>query len=504
MMVAGASTGILVYDHIPPPVVSTAEDILDGLVFSHTYSLSTFNTLKVFWDLDSSVRCILTLLPDPIRSTLARANRAAWKSYRLYYIPGKQFSVNKDHNEVDFYDLSQYFPDINGEPSPTKMQKLADELWQCLTDLGLSSTKTLASPVAIALSAGWLDEVKSLIPTVWDAPDHHLDAIDYAVRAGGREWVSNYQLGCWQELYSYDLSSAYPSIAVSLPDLRDCELVPSNQLNLSKMLGFVYGDLYIDPESEYAYCSPVLTRLPDGQLTNAVGHLPTDYYALDTVRHVCRYGMGEFRCKSAWYIHPRGGVRPRFPFRQVMTELFQRRTWSDLASYFLKRVMNGLIGKMLEVRSSGDGTVRYGELYNPVYHATILAGSACRVADFIIHNRIGVKELIHVGVDGVKSTKELTLPPVAPMGQWRKSGPDSAIILSSAGVYTPDRSPQGVSLPLFQAMLEAHPKAGKFSFGSWDIDLRALPARQNREYAKLPKTGGQLLGEKYLSEPVTF
>jgi len=267
--------------------------------------------------------------------------------------------------------------------------------------------------------------------------------------------------------------------------------------------GFLHGDLYINPLSDHAYCSPVLTRLLDGQLTNAVGHLSTDFYSLDLIRHVYRYDMGEFKVKSAWYIHPRGGVHPRLPFQSLMSGLFQQRTQSPLRSYFVKRVMTGIIGKMLETRKDKDGNIKYGDLYNPIYHGIILAKVACRVSEFIIENGITKEELVHVGVDGVKTTKYLPhIPQVAGMGQWRRNDPEPTIILSPAGIYTPKRSPQGVSLPILQAMLEANPQSSRYSFDGWELDLRTLQARQNRKYDKLPRTGGALLGECYQSEPI--
>lgn len=187
---------ILVY-HIPPPVASSADDILSDLVSRHTTSLDTLNSLKVFWDLDDSVKRILSVLPEDIRSAIAKTNRAVWKSYRLYYIPSKVFSITHDHRDVNFYDLSQYFP---GEPEPptlSHIQEKADLLWELLVELGMSSTTTLASPVAAALASGVLDKVSGMFPTIWDAQDNHLDAYDYALQAGAREWVSNYQVGEW-------------------------------------------------------------------------------------------------------------------------------------------------------------------------------------------------------------------------------------------------------------------------------------------------------------------
>jgi hypothetical protein len=124
-------------------------------------------------------------------------SRTQFNTYRIYYIPGKVFSITKGGIDQNFYDLSQYFPD---DPEPSTLlgiQRKADELWQLLVDLGMSATTTLASPVACAVSSGVLDKVKDTVPTIWDAQDNQLDAFEYALQAGAREWVSNYQVGVW-------------------------------------------------------------------------------------------------------------------------------------------------------------------------------------------------------------------------------------------------------------------------------------------------------------------
>jgi hypothetical protein len=327
------------------------------------------------------------------------------------------------------------------------------------------------------------------------------------------------------KLYSYDISSAYPYEASQLTDLRDCDFTFSANLDLSALYGLVYGDLYINPQSKYAYCSPVLTRLPDGQLTNAVGHLPTDYYSLDLIKHIYKYGMGRFSCDGAWYIHPRDGIEPRYPFKGLMEQFFAQRTpdnspysinvvntcradvkaKAELQSYFVKRIMTGLVGMMLQTKKLPDNVIKYGELYNPIYHSIILARTACRVSEFIIKNGITQSELVHVGVDGVKATKYIPdIPTTAGMGQWRCSGSQPTIILSPAGIWTSERSPQNVPLGILQALFGAKPSSSRYAFDGWEVDLRTLPAKQNRRFVKLPKTGGQLLGNQYQSEPVVI
>ena len=169
--------------------------LMDSATTTHPRS-----SLRAFWDLDSSTQLILSLLPAEVRASIAKTNRATWSHYRLFYIPGKMFAINKSHDEVTFYDLSQYFPD---DPEPTSIQQVqqkADLLLQTLSDLGILSPTNLTSPVAIAEASGLLKKYQSsTIPTIFDAPEPYWEAYEYALQCTPREWVSNYQIGAWLE-----------------------------------------------------------------------------------------------------------------------------------------------------------------------------------------------------------------------------------------------------------------------------------------------------------------
>lgn len=475
-------------------------ELLDFLLYSCS-ATHTLSELRAFWDLDASVSHILSLLPVPARKSLADTKRAVWPNYRLYYVPSKMFSVNKSHDEVTFYDLAQYFPD---EPEPWTIQELqqkADQLLETLSDLGISKVARLTSPIAVAEGSELLGEYQTTTPTIYDTPMPCWEAYEYALQCTPREWVSNYQVGHWDngELWDYDISSAYPFAASRLIDLRDCQFTKSDTMVNSAYYGFVYGDLFVDPSHPYVFCSPVVANV-DGRLSNPVGHLPIDFYPLNLIRFIDYYQMGEFRLKLGWFISPYTAVRPRFPFYDLMHHLYSLRSHSPLASYFLKRVMNGIIGKLLETRKSDGEIVKYGDLYNPIYHAIITGSTKVRVAALIIENGITKEELVHVGIDGIKATRDLSIPSVTGMGKWRGASPRPTIITSPAGIFTPDRS--HIPYPILRALLEAHPQSKRYSFDGWELDLSVLRARQSRSFAKLPRTGGALLENRYLSKPV--
>lgn len=500
-MITYLSTKTGIQDSLGHSVSSSGPtEVLDFLLFScsATHPLST---LRAFWDLDDSVQRILACLPLPIRELITKTNRAIWGSYRLFFIPGKMFGVSKSHEDVTFYDLSQYFPD----ESPTTISQvdiLRNKLLAMLYLLGITDPSKLTSPVAIWEGANRLPDV----PTIFTTPEPFWEAHEYALQCTPREWVSAYQVGQWEKsLIDMDLTSAYAHAASQLIDLRDCNFVKSDTMVKSAYYGFLHGDLYINPDHPYAFCSPVVSNI-DGRLGNYVGQLPTDYYPLDLIRFIERYEMGTFKLKSGWFISPQSAVRPRQPFKELMGGLYSNRSISPHASYFLKRVMNGIIGRLLETKkSNGREVVEYGKLYNPIYHAIITSQTKVRVAEFIIQNKISQSELVHVGVDGIKSTKRIALPEKSSrMGQWVFKGEQPTIILSPGRIYTPTRPDDGVTYHLLKAIVEAHPNSQSYSFNGITVDLNILRLDLNRNFMLFPRSGSAALQGPYGSEPIVL
>ncbi|MDD4984324.1 MAG: hypothetical protein PHQ43_00845 [Dehalococcoidales bacterium] len=485
------------------PACTTTDggDLLSWLLFSHTTTCAT--CIKVAWDLDGFVALILSHIPDSARQSLIRDKRVRHGAYRLFYIPSKVFSINKNGSECSFYDLSQYFP---GEPEPESIsgiQEKADSLSSALEGLGITSPTTLASPVAVAGASAVLRQYDTTIPTVFDAPEPHLDAYELALQCTPREWVSNYQVGRWEqgELYSYDISSAYPYHASQLIDLRDCEFHRSTTMDSTAYYGFLVGDFTVYPDHPLAYCSPFITDRGDGTPVNFVGTAYDYPCLLDEVRTLYRHGMGDFNLKHGWFVKPYNGVRISFPLQKLMAGLYASRSQSELTSYISKRIMNGLIGKMLETRKDAGGNVTgYGELYNPIYHSICTTRTRLQVFDFITQHGISRPELVFIGVDGVKATRYIPLPNQAPMGKWRCSGSESAVVLSPGAVITPSRNFKRVGYAELMAECYARPSASRLGVNKSDlIDLRRLWVNQTRVFEGLPKTARELVSSRFLS-----
>jgi len=493
--------------HIEDPLgnMVISEDPGKLLHFLWSLGLSVCPTTapRCVWDLDEFTSRLLEHLPKDEEKPTGDRRTTFYEGYKIFSIPGKMLSIKRSFIELIYFDISQYFPDDDEPETALELQEKVDLLLTMLHELGIEKVTTLMSPVAVASASKMLDEYQDIIPTIFDLEDYD-DAMELARPCTPREWVCNYQVGHFKESHSLDIASAYPYQASQLLDLRDCDIVQSKVMDTDAAYGFLVGKLTVYPDSPYAFCSPFLADRGDGTLVNFTGTAEDYPCLLSEVSALYRYNLGEFQLDHGWFIRPKAGITPRLPFQAMMPRFYQSRSQSPTASFFLKRVMNGIIGKLLETRVDGNGEITaYGNLYNAIYHAIITTATRLQVFDFLAEQAVTPAELIHIGVDGVELTRNIALPEKAEMGEWRYSGSHPMIVLSPGAVITPKRNYKRIGYVELLEQLQNHPSASKFGKDS-DIDLRDLFALQQRQFDDLPMVGRDLLDRTYQSESLGF
>jgi hypothetical protein len=482
-------------------VTSDPCEMLDFLISSCTTRVAA-SAHRLFWELDRGVNAIISLLPAKVVNSLKSSeHKAFYNSFKLFYIPGKIFVISKCGEKASFFDLSQYFPE---DPEPNDVQELqknAELLIAMLSEVGIHSPPKLTSPIAIARTSGLFDPNAGIIPTIFDAPPEQWEAYELALKCTPHEWVCNYQIGYFDNLFCADIASAYPSSASNLLDLRDCSLIKSDVMDEGAYNGIVVGDFTVNPDAQYAFCSPFLADRGDGVLVNFVGTRENYACLLSEVRTLYRCNMGEFHLKYGWFIRPNKSRYSRMPFHKMMSQFYKARSQSATASFFFKRIMVGIIGKLLETRKNPDDTVKeYGELYNPLYHSIITSDTRLKVFAFLVGHNITKEELVHIGVDGIKITRHISLPTQVYMGQWRSIGSQPTIVLSPGAIINTTRRFKGISYSEIIEEINKCPHALKYG----DIDLRRIDKKQIREFPNLPSTGQDLINESYFSNPLVL
>jgi len=477
-------------------------NLLNWLIFS-TGSF-TSSRLKVAWRLDQLAGMVLATLPKEVVGRLSEPpHKAFYGNYRLFYIAGKVFGVSKNGSDADFYDLHQFFPN---EPVPdgvVELQAKANQLQSALEGFGIDSPRSLASPHACFRDHDLLKSLEGAIPSITDLPDEWMDAQEIAFQTTPRAWISNYKVGHFPRLWRADIASAFPAKASNLPDLRECSIEETtDERDLMKaQAGFAIGDFYVRDDHPYSFCSPFMTENEDGVPVNFVG-LKRDYScSLDDIRTLYELEMGKFTLRKGWAIN---WDKPNYPLRDPMNTLFGLRGDDPLQSYLLKRVMNGIIGRLLEVRRDKDGgLIEFGNNFNPLCHAMITNPVRHKVFHTIVEQGITEWELARVCVDGLYSTRRLSFPATAPMGEWRSEGSVPAFILSAEQVITPDRKIKGTTYDDLLLECASRPTAYLLGKDSEDpIDLKTLFLRQNRYFPSLPETAEDLLLKEYNSSTI--
>lgn len=516
----------LVGIHTAEDKLCVTEDVGELLKFLR-YSAS--QTIRVAWDMDEFIAPVLRRLPAEILDRLSKFDdHLTYQGHELYYLPERMFRVGKSR----FYGIRDFWGAPSDEkPTLETVQKRAIELLNVLDAFGLKRPggepiRKLTSPIAVFEDSDWGKKVYDSVPKGYNLPQNCWEMLEYASRADGKDWVSNHYVGHFNqgEVYDYDISACYPSIARHLPDIREMTVWKSRKLEtreLKARLGVVRGQFTLDPAAEHAHCSPIIGRV--GELPgNPLGRLPEDYYTLNELRFVNAYRLGEFRMKDGWFAE--GGSR-NFPMKELMETLYEKRTGSDVTRLVAKEIANQYIGKLVEGKVASE----YGKIRNDLYHALITSQARVEVARFLVANAVKPDELVCVQTDGVKLTRDIPLEPNG-MGTWVNKGTPPTIVFSPYKVYSADARPYRLTYSDVMDMIREHPmsqrynkmikhqltmvqairqhedvtKVGEIIDMPDSLDLVMLIEEQNRIYKKLPKTGQALVEGKYPSAPFIY
>jgi len=468
--------------------------------------------IRVVWDLDATVAPILKLLGSVKCRKLKDTHKCYLAPFNIFYMPGKVFTVEHipTKNRASLYDLQQYFPELDDPGDVEEVQMLGRKLLYELKKMDMEPTK-LTSPVAIYEECvlDYLD-----LPELQDIPK---EVALYAGACMGRSWVEAHQLGYWPEAKDYDIQSAYSSIAKDLPDIRYCRWLESKNYQPDAIFGFTRAEVTINPG---VMVHPIMFETEDGSLESRVGTWER-YTQKCELDFIDKWGIGEYKILNGYWMMPPKHLKGELPkpLKQSTEKLLAYKQITGLQSALAKR-MSMFSGKFGEQRQNG-----FGPLFNPVWKAEINTQVSLQVADWLYSHGVGPGKggkypyLIHVSVDGVLLTIELPT-----RGQWRQSYTGPALSVSSGLLYYANKKPKGLRLEDIMAMFNEHPNKGYYerqlkrrvtladSLGNGKFEdlgrekvmvssIDFYRQGYDRDFPKVPKTGGALLKNKYRSKP---
>jgi len=481
--------------------VAPDNGLLNWLIFSTATMTPSKN--KVVWSLDDFTTLLFPTLPPEVVEELNRPpHRARHHHYKLYYLEGKMFGVSLNNSDADIYELAQYYPNDDEPETVEGIQEKANQLQATLEELGVKDPPSLSSPLACLKNHDLMKSMEGSMPSILDLPEELMELMEVAYVCTPREWISNFKIGHFPKLWKHDISSAFPAEAAKLPDLTECYIAEATESEIMEAeAGFMIGDFTVFPDHPYAFCSPFMTVMDDGTPYNFVGTERNYRCSQADVKLLYEFGMGKFKFKKGWGI---GWYEPKFPLANAMNVLFAMRGDNPLRSYLLKRGMNGIVGKFLETRKdAGDEVIDLGKNYNPLYHAMVTNPVRLKVFRALVEHGVTQEELVHIGVDGFRSTRMLHLPGVAPLGGWRCAGSEPAFVLSPGSLVTHERA---VRENRYNDLLEECTRRPTARLLGRDpkskIDVAKLFLHQNRDYHSFPRNAKDLLLKTFNSTPI--
>jgi len=506
--------------------------------------LARSDGIHILWNLDFSVACLLRAMDiGPVMLHKLWEKReieyiAGSLVYTIGYIKGKSLAITVGKGRgaptMRFADAYQYHKEELDHDEPDagqctahaqKALSIGQAVHACLVSLGLNPAR-ITSPVNTYENN--MDDLH--LPELAHIPE---EAAELAYRCCYGGWTEAYQLGHWEQVYDYDISSAYPSVLATLPDISTWHNVNGEQVPVEygrwvksairppkAMLGFLEGTVTVNRSP-----SPVIYQDADANNYTPTGTWPT-CIGLDMLDYLYRSKTGTFIADTAWWWIPTAPIR--LPMRDEVHRLYAaKQAASGLEREVIKRILTGIYGKLLEVWATGE----MGNRFNPVWAAPTEERTRIRVAEFAAAARRERRaNLLHIAVDGCILDRKVPLPdgPVS-LGSWHLAGSGPCTIAGSGVVAFNNRNanPNARDFTLnhdkLTAIINADPtsmsyamtRQGFISAGVADDDNRCeelgdretisrtidIDGESKRYYPVLPASGADLLSGTFPSEP---
>jgi len=254
-------------------------------------------------------------------------------------------------------------------------------------------------------------------------------ALDLAAAGYSGGWFECMAKGHFDQLYVYDINSAYPK---QLRDLIDVTTSPWKQVKslsdeayygVYRAVVHVPDDPLLIPPIPYRSKQGVMLR-PTGTFVTSLNKEEIEAYR----DHV------DIEVISGYEYYPDEII---YPFREVIDKLYGWKQTLSKADYeyaLVKKIQNSLYGKTLERIPGVRGKIvveHGGKLFNPIYADIITSGCQIQLWDAMM---IRPEDVVGGATDSVMSQSKLNLPLSNKLGAWSLDGEGSGELLES-GIY---------------------------------------------------------------------
>jgi len=391
------------------------------------------NAIKVFWNMGYDIANLLkmTNITEEQGNQLYDNLKLNLTPYTLNHFPGKYLNISKGWYSgrpyAAFYDMNQYNPiSFDGNIKKESVQDMiakaqsaketGEKVYNAFVKIGLNP-KNLTSPINV-YQKEVLDKIS--FPTVDDIKEE--EAGEYAYECHNRNWTEAFKIGHWNEVFDYDINSAYPSQISKLLDIRLGKWNKIKYFMSQAYYGYYRGTLTINPDvkiSPYPYLSHDsggfdLNYTPTGKWETTLNQKEINFLR--------QHKLGEFEVKDGWIWYPSQHV---MPYNKIIMELFDAKNKCEgIEREVIKRVMTAIYGKFLETY---DGN--FGKGFNPVYGSETQIGSRLVMADVAINR----SDVIAIVVDGLMTENKIIgiNDKDDEIGKWKLNSDAPCIVIGS-------------------------------------------------------------------------
>lgn len=386
-------------------------------------------------------------------------DRVFYKEYELTYIKRKFFSVRRkgeSTNGITVYDVSGFFTGFPSRSFVAVLQQLRIDVppeieagkserqrfdWQHYQQIKEYNALECAKGVELMQKIYAMTEPEGLTPRRWYGSSaignlalRKWKISDYMRRTveenlspyfweaitcayfGGR--IEAFKLGSFENVYSYDIASAYPHAIVDLPATRDNRFVYS--ADYRKGFG-VWHVRFKFPKSIGIGIFPF--RMADGSIKFPLSG--EGWYWSPEVQVALEHWPECVEIIEGYRIT---NEKKKTPFRRLFPKLYKRRQAykrkGDLKHFVLKIVLNSIYGKFAQKVGRAD-------FKNFSWAGYITSHTRARLREAVIGKE---KHIIAFSTDGIYSLVPLRLELSDELGGWEQERFKSGTVLMS-GVY---------------------------------------------------------------------
>jgi hypothetical protein len=366
-------------------------EVLEWLEAGELYRYTIF-----CWNLDYDARAILSLLDDNTLIELAATGQFTQPYFSLRYVPRKFLVIQYNHHRYEFFDLMQFFNSslnaaskkyLGEEKLDMDARRISDDpkyraqnrpqiVAYCRRDaaltarLGVLNTELYASIGVHSnkwYSSGYIASRYFL--THGGVPRYHFaDPQRYAYYsyAGGR--FECFQRGYFEDAYKYDITSAYPYVISTLPDLDRGQWVRDTSIDYDADLIFARARVVVPDH----FIQPLHVKHRGVVLYPSA----TTHYRILTkaeLEVINDFDLATVDVCEAWHFYADTNDRPFASIRDIFARRQELKRIGDHREYVLKKVMNSLYGKFIQVTTELAPALVYrvGQLFIPAYASEI-------------------------------------------------------------------------------------------------------------------------------------